>query len=96
MDFITRFPMNWRKHHSIMVVVDKLTKEAHFILVKSTHKTNDIENIFMKDIFKLHGLPKAIVFDKDVKFTSNFWKGLFADLGTKLNFGTAYHPQMDG
>ena len=50
----------------------------------------------MKDIFKLNGLPKAIVSDKDVKFTSNFWKGLFADLGTKLNFSTAYHPQTDG
>ena len=50
----------------------------------------------MKDIFKLHGLPKAIVYNRDSKFTSNSWKGLFADLGTKLNFSTAYHPQIDG
>ena len=49
----------------------------------------------MKDIFKLYGLPKAIVSDRDPKFTSSFWKGLFADLGTKLNFSTAYHPQTD-
>ena len=88
--------MNWRQHDSIMVVVDKFTKAAHFILVKSTHKTDEIAKIFMKDIFKLHGLPKAIVFDKDVKFTSNFRKGLFADLGTKLNFRTSYHSQTDG
>ena len=95
MDFITRLPMTWRQHDSIMVVVDKLTKATHFIPM-STHKTDDIEKIFMKDIFKLHGFPKAIVSDRDVKFTSNFWKGLFADLGTKMNFNTVYHPQTDG
>ena len=49
--------------------------------MKPAHKTDDIAKIFMKEIFKLHGLPKEIVFDRDVKFTSNFWKGLFADLG---------------
>ena len=86
MDFIIGLPVTWRQHDSIMVVVEKLTKEAHFIPVKSMHKTNDIAKIFMKDIFKLHGFPKAIVSDRDLKFTSNFFKGLFADLGTKLNF----------
>ena len=50
----------------------------------------------MKEIFKLHGLPKAIVSDRNVKFNSKFWKGLFADLGTKLNFITTYHPHNDG
>ena len=80
----------------MILVVDKLMKEAHFILVKYTHKTNDIAKICMKDSFKLHRFPKAIVSDKDVKFTSNFWKGLFADFGTKLNFSTAYHPRTDG
>ena len=58
-----------------MVVVDKLTKETHFIPIKPTHKIDDIAKIFMKEIFKLHGLPKAIVSDRDVNFTSNFWKG---------------------
>ena len=96
MDFITGLSMTWRQHDSIMVVVDKLTKAAHFIPVKSMYKYDDIEKIFMKDIFKLHGFPKGIVSDRDVKFTSNFWKGLFADLGTNLNFSTAYHPQTDG
>ena len=96
MDFITGLPMTWRQHDSITVMVDKLTKATHFIPVKSTHKTDDIAKIFMKQIFKLHGLPKAIVSDRDVKFTSNFWKGLFADLGTKLNFSAAYHPQTGG
>ena len=96
MDFIIGLPMSWRQHDSIMVVVDKLTKVAHFIPVKSMHKTDDIAKIFMKEVFKLHGFPKAIVSDKDVKFTSKFWKGLFADLGAQLNFNTSYHPQTDG
>ena len=90
MYFITEFPMTWRQQDSIMVVVDKLMKETHFIPVNSTHNIDDIAKIFMKEIFKLHGLPKAIVSDRDVKFTSNFWKGLFAYLGTKLNFSNAY------
>ena len=63
MDFIIGFPMNWRQHDSIMVVVDKLTKATHFIPVNSTHKTDDIAKIFMKEIFKLHGLPKPIISD---------------------------------
>ena len=92
MDSITSFPMTWKQHDSIMVVVDKLTNEAHFIPIKSTHKTDDIAKIFMNEIFKLHALPKAIVFDRDAKFTSNFWKGLFAYLGINLSFSTAYHP----
>ena len=84
--------MTLRQHDSIMVVVDKLTEATHFIPVKSMHKNDDIANIFMKEIFKLHGFPKAIVSNRDVKFTSNFWKGLFAYFGTKLNFITSYHP----
>ena len=72
MDFITILSMTWRQHDSIMVVIEKLKKEAHFIPVKSMHKTDDIAKIFMKEIFKLHGFPKAIVLDRDVKFTSNF------------------------
>ena len=88
--------MTVRQHDSIMVMVDKLSEEAHFILVKSIYKTYAIANMFMKEIFILHALPKAIGSDRYPKFTSNFWKGLFADLGTKLNFNTAYHPQTNG
>ena len=83
MDFITGFPMTWTQHDSIMVVVEKLTKASHFILIKSTHKTDDITKIFMKDIYKLHGLSKAIVSDRDVKFTSNFLEGVVCRYGYK-------------
>ena len=79
-----------------MVVVDKLTKETHFIPVGTTHKETKIADIYMKEVARLHGILKAIVSDRDSKFTSNFWKGLFEGLGTSLNMSTAYHPQTDG
>jgi hypothetical protein len=79
-----------------MVVVDKLSKSAHFIPVKSTYKVIDITQIFIKEVFRLHGMSKKIVPDRDTKFTSNFWKSLMAGLETKLLFSTAYHPQTDG
>jgi hypothetical protein len=93
MDFITGFPKTQRQNDSIMVVIDKLSKSAHFIPVKSTYKAINIAEIFMKEIFRLHGIPKMVISDRDVKFTSNFWKELFAGLGTNLNFNTSYHPQ---
>ena len=77
MDFITCLPTIVKKHDSNMVVVEKLYKASHFVPVKSTHKESNIENIFMKEIFKLHGLPKAIVSYRDAYFTYNFWTGLF-------------------
>ena len=63
----------------------------HFIPLKSTYNVKDIVKIFMKYVFKLHGFPKVIILDHDTMFTSNFWKGLFQELGTQLNFSTTYH-----
>ena len=77
-------------------MVDKLTNASHFIPVKSTYNIDAIAKIFMKNIFRFHGFPKAIISDRDPKFTSKFWKGLFEYLGTKINFSTTYHPQTDG
>jgi hypothetical protein len=96
MDFITKLPRKNKRHDSIMVVVDKLTKGAYFIPVKLTHKEANIVDIYMREIARLHGIPKTIVFDRDPKFTSNFLKGLFNGFGTNLNFSTAYHPESDG
>ena len=91
-DFITKFPRSSSRHDSIMVVVDKLTKAAHFVPVKSTPKATNIAEIYMKEIARLHGVPKAIISNRDSKFTSNFWKILFQEFGTNLNLSTAYHP----
>jgi hypothetical protein len=96
LDFITGLPKNQKKNDSIMVVIDKLSKSAHFIPVKSTYKAINIAEIFMKEIFRLHGIPKMVISHRDVKFMSKFWKELFAGLDTNLNFSTSYHPQMDG
>jgi hypothetical protein len=76
-NFITKFPRTMKQHDSIMVVVDKLTKVTHFIHVKTTHKATNIAEIYMKKVVRLHGVHKAIVSERDPKFTYNFWKGLF-------------------
>jgi hypothetical protein len=68
-DFITKFPSTARKHDSIMVVVDKLTKDVHFFLVKTTHTTTNIAEIYMREISRLHGILRTIVSDRDIKFT---------------------------
>jgi hypothetical protein len=96
MDFITGLPTSTRQNDAIMVVVDKLSKSSHFIPIKSTCKAIDIAQVFMKEVFRLHGMPKEIISDRDTKFTSKFWKSLMAGLETKLLFSTAYHPQTDG
>jgi hypothetical protein len=96
MDFITKLPRTNKQHDSIMVVVDKFTKATHFIPFKLTHKEANIVDVYMREIAQLHGIPKTIVFDRDPKFTSKFWKGLFNGFGTNLNFSTAYPPESDG
>jgi hypothetical protein len=79
-----------------MVVINKLSKSTHFIPVKSTFKDINIAKILMKENFRLHGISKMMISDRDVKFTYTFWKELFAGLNTNLNFSTSYHPQTDG
>jgi hypothetical protein len=95
-DFITGLPGTGKQHDSIMVVVDKITKAIHFIPLKTTHKATNVTNIFMREGARLHGIPKTILSDRDPKFTSNFWKGLFKGFKTNMNFSTTYHPESDG
>jgi len=71
-DFITGLPKSKKQNDFVMVVVDKLSKAAHFIPVKYTYKAVNITDIFMREVFRLHGIPKIIISDKDVKFTGNF------------------------
>ena len=93
LDFIIGLPKTQKQNDSIMVVIDKVSKSTHFIPVKSTFKAINIAQIFMKEIFRLHGVPKMVISDREVKFTSSFWKELFTGLNTNLNFSMNYHQQ---
>ncbi|KAK2387836.1 hypothetical protein QL285_061576 [Trifolium repens] len=95
MDFITGLPISYG-YTTIMVVVDRLTKFAHFIPLKSDFTSKVVAEAFMNNIVKLHGMPKSIISDRDKVFTSNFWKRLFELQGTTLAMSSAYHPQSDG
>jgi hypothetical protein len=96
MDFITGFPKSSRGNDSIWVIVDRLTKVAHFIPVKTTYKGSQLADLYLSRIVSLHGVPKTIVSDRGTQFTSRFWRQLHQALGKKLAFSTAYHPQTDG
>jgi hypothetical protein len=85
-----------KQHDSFMVVVDKLTKAPHFIPIKNTHKTPNIAYSYMREVARIHEVPKEIVLDRDPKFTSKFWKGLFKGFGKNLNLSTMYHSKSDG
>ncbi|WVZ54124.1 LOW QUALITY PROTEIN: hypothetical protein U9M48_004977 [Paspalum notatum var. saurae] len=96
MDFIVGLPRTQSGFDSIWVVVDRLTKVAHFIPVKTTYSGAKLAKLYMSRIVCLHGVPKKIVSDRGTQFTSHFWKRLHESMGTKLNFSSAYHPQTDG
>jgi hypothetical protein len=96
MDFIVGLPLTARRHDSIFVVVDTLTKSAHFIPVRTTYQAPDIARVFISEIVRLHGVPKKIISDRGSVFTGRFWTSFQEALGTQLNFSTAYHPETDG
>lgn len=96
MDFITGFPKTSSGYDSIWVIVDRLTKVAHFIPIKTTYSGKKLAELYMTNVICRHGVPKKIVSDRGTQFTSHFWKKLYEAMGTNLNFSTAYHPQTDG
>ncbi|OMO81561.1 reverse transcriptase [Corchorus capsularis] len=95
MDFITHLPFSNGKT-TIWVIVDRLSKYAHFLAIPAHTTAPQLAALFSQEIGKLHGLPRSIVSDRDPIFISSFWKELFRLQGTKLNHSSAYHPQSDG
>jgi hypothetical protein len=95
MDFIVGLPKSGNKS-VIMVVVDHLSKYAHFCALQHPFTASTVAQLFMDRVFKLHGMSHSIVSDCDPTFTSNFWQELFNLQGTQLHLSTTYHPQTDG
>nr|GFD07351.1 Gag protease polyprotein [Tanacetum cinerariifolium] len=85
-------PQTQRRHDAIWVVVDRLTKSAHFLPIRKDYSVSRLAEIFQQEIVRLHDTPSAIVSDRDPRFASRFWKGLQKAWGTRLKFSTAFHP----
>ncbi|GJV59576.1 hypothetical protein Tco_1465676 [Tanacetum coccineum] len=96
MDFITKLPKTAAGYDSIWVIVDRLTKSAHFLPMKETDSTEKLTRLYMKEIVARHGIPVSIISDRDSHFTLRVWQSLHKALGTQLDLSTAYHPQTDG
>ncbi|WVZ50601.1 LOW QUALITY PROTEIN: hypothetical protein U9M48_001841 [Paspalum notatum var. saurae] len=96
MDFVVGLPRTPKGKDAIWVVVDRLSKVAHFIPYRSTNSASDLAPIYVREIVRLHGVPKTIISDRDSKFNSKFWQSLQSALGTDVVLSTAFHPQTDG
>jgi hypothetical protein len=96
MDFIMGLPLTARKKDSIWVIMDRLTKTAHFIAVHTTYSVQQYAEIYMDQIVRLHGIPKTIIFDRGTQFVARFWEQLHECLGTKLIRSSSYHLQTGG
>ncbi|KAB2090489.1 hypothetical protein ES319_A03G126300v1 [Gossypium barbadense] len=96
MDFVLGLPLSQSKKDAIWVVVDRLTKSAHLILVHTDSSLDKLAELYISQIVRLHGVPISIVSGRYPRFTLRFWKKVQDALGTKLHFSTTFHPQTDG
>jgi hypothetical protein len=96
MDFFVGLLLTSHRHNSILLIVDKLTKSAHFILVRDTYDVTNVARVFVSEVIHFDRIPKNIISYRDSRFTSRFWTSLQSALGTQLNLSTTYHLEIDG
>ena len=96
MDFVSGFHLTQRKNDAVWVIVDRLTKFAHFLPIRLDYSMDRLAELYVSEIVRLHGIPLLIVSDCDPRFKSRLWKELQSTFGMRLNFSTAFHPQIDG
>ncbi|KAA3478075.1 DNA/RNA polymerases superfamily protein [Gossypium australe] len=96
MDFVSSLHLMPTKKDLVWVIVDRLTKSAHFIPVRTDYSLQKLAKLYVAEIVRLHGVPVSNISDRDPRFTSWFWKALYEALGTRLDFIKAFHPQTDG
>jgi hypothetical protein len=95
-DFMFELPETDSGNTGLAVVVDKLSKQAHFLPLKPNILAQDFAYVYIQEIYRHHGLPSNIISDRDARFTSKFWSTLLKLLGNNLNISTAFHPETDG
>jgi hypothetical protein len=96
MNFVVGLLKAPSRQDAIWVIIDRLTKSAHFLPIKVTDTLDKLAELYVREIVRLHRVPVSIVLDRDPQFPLRFWDRLQSAMGTKLNFSTAYHPQTDG
>nr|GFB76272.1 putative reverse transcriptase domain-containing protein [Tanacetum cinerariifolium] len=96
MDLITKLPKTTNGYDTIWVIVDRLTKSAHFLPMRENDPMEKLMKLYMKEVVTQHGVPVSIISDRDSRFTSLFWRALHKALRTRLDMSTAYHPETDG
>ena len=96
MDLITKLPRTPRNLDAIWVIVDRLTKSAHFIAIRENSSAEKLADIYVSEIVARHGVLVTVISDRDVRFTSRFWGKFHEDLGTRLQFSTTFQPKRDG
>ena len=96
MDFVTHLPRTPQRHDVVWVIVDRLTKSAHFLAVRMIFTLERFCRLYIQEIVQLHGVPISIVSDRDPRFPTHFWKSFQKAMGIQLTMSTAFHPQTDG